>query len=42
MTQHIALYGKTGVGKTTLATNISEALVEAGFSAMLGGVQYRW
>lgn len=37
MTQHIALYGKAGVGKTTLATNISAALVEAGFTAMLVG-----
>lgn len=37
MTQHIALYGKVGVGKTTLVTNISAALVEAGFSVMLVG-----
>ncbi|HEY5522494.1 MAG TPA: P-loop NTPase [Desulfuromonadaceae bacterium] len=37
MTHHIALYGKGGVGKTTLATNVSAALVEAGFSVMLIG-----
>jgi len=37
MTHHIALYGKSGVGKTTLATNISAALVEAGFSVLLVG-----
>lgn len=37
MTHHIALYGKGGVGKTTLVTNISAALVEAGFSVMLVG-----
>ena len=37
MTQHIALYGKGGVGKTTLAANISAALVEAGFRVMLVG-----
>jgi nitrogenase iron protein NifH len=37
MTHHIALYGKVGVGKTTLATNISAALVEAGFSVVLVG-----
>jgi nitrogenase iron protein NifH len=37
MTHHIALYGKGGVGKTTLATNISASLVEAGFSVLLVG-----
>ena len=37
MTHHIALYGKGGVGKTTLVTNISAALVEAGFSLVLVG-----
>jgi nitrogenase iron protein NifH len=37
MTHHIALYGKGGVGKTTLVTNISAALVEAGFSVVLVG-----
>lgn len=37
MTQHIALYGSRGVGKTTLAANISAALVEAGFSVLLVG-----
>lgn len=31
MTQHIAFYGREGVGKTTLVSNISAALVEAGF-----------
>lgn len=37
MTQHIALYGKEGVGKTTLATNISAALMETGFTVVLVG-----
>lgn len=37
MTHHIAIYGKSGVGKTTLATNISASLVEAGFSVALVG-----
>jgi nitrogenase iron protein NifH len=37
MTKHLALYGKGGVGKTTLATNIGAALVEAGFSILLVG-----
>src|SRR6266568_5895935 len=37
MTHHIALYGKGGVGKTTLVTNISAALVEAGYGVMLVG-----
>jgi nitrogenase iron protein NifH len=37
MTHHIALYGKGGVGKTTLATNIGAALVEAGFNVVLVG-----
>lgn len=37
MAYHIALYGKAGVGKTTLATNISASLVEAGFSVLLVG-----
>jgi len=36
-TRHIALYGKGGVGKTTLAANIGAALVEAGFSILLMG-----
>lgn len=37
MTQHIALYGKGGVGKTTLVSNISAALAEAGFTVVLVG-----
>jgi nitrogenase iron protein NifH len=40
MTNHIALYGKGGVGKTTLVTNISAALVEAGFSVVLAGCDF--
>jgi nitrogenase iron protein NifH len=34
MTQHIVLYGKGGVGKTTIAANVSAAMAEAGFSVM--------
>lgn len=37
MTHHIALYGRGGVGKTTLAINISASLVEAGFTVLLVG-----
>lgn len=37
MAHHIAFYGKGGVGKTTLVTNISAALIEAGFGVMLVG-----
>jgi nitrogenase iron protein NifH len=37
MTHHIALYGNGGVGKTTLATNISASMVEAGFTVALVG-----
>jgi nitrogenase iron protein NifH len=37
MTHHIALYGKGGVGKTTLVTNISASMVEAGFTVALVG-----
>ena len=37
MTKHIVLHGKGGVGKTTLATNIAAALVEAGFKILLMG-----
>jgi nitrogenase iron protein NifH len=37
MTHHIAFYGRSGVGKTTLVTNISAALVEAGFTVLLVG-----
>jgi nitrogenase iron protein NifH len=37
MTEHIALYGKGGVGKSTLTANISAALAEAGFSVLQVG-----
>ncbi|QEM68837.1 AAA family ATPase [Geobacter sp. FeAm09] len=37
MTEHIALYGKGGVGKSTLASNLSAALAEAGFSVLQVG-----
>jgi nitrogenase iron protein NifH len=37
MTHHVALYGKGGVGNTTLATNISASLVEAGFTVAVIG-----
>lgn len=37
MTHHIALHGKGGVGTTTLATNISAAMVESGFTVTLVG-----
>lgn len=37
MAHRIAVYGKGGVGKTTLVTNISASLVEAGFSVVLIG-----
>ena len=37
MSHHIALYGKGGVGKTTLAANISASMVEAGFNVILVG-----
>jgi nitrogenase iron protein NifH len=34
MTEHIVLYGKGGVGTSTLISNISAALVEAGFRVL--------
>ena len=34
MTEQIAFYGKGGVGKSTLISNISAALVEAGFKVL--------
>ena len=37
MTHHIAFYGKGGVGKTTLVTNIAASLVEACFEVMVIG-----
>lgn len=37
MTEHIVLYGKGGVGKSTLTANTSAALAEAGFSVMQVG-----
>lgn len=37
MTEHIVLSGKGGVGTTTLASNVSAALVEAGFRVFLVG-----
>lgn len=37
MAHHIAFYGKGGVGKTTLVTNIAASLVEANFAVMLVG-----
>jgi len=37
MTEHIVLYGKGGVGTSTLTSNVSAALVEAGFRVLLIG-----
>jgi nitrogenase iron protein NifH len=37
MTEHIAIYGKGGVGKSTLTSNLSAALAEAGFSVLQVG-----
>jgi nitrogenase iron protein NifH len=37
MAEHIALYGKGGVGTSTLISNISAALVEAGFRVLQVG-----
>lgn len=41
MTDHIVLYGKGGVGKSTLISNISAALAEAGFGIMQVGCDPR-
>jgi nitrogenase iron protein NifH len=41
MTHHVAIYGKGGVGTTSLASNISAALAEAGFKVMLVGCDPR-
>lgn len=37
MTHHIVMYGKGGAGKSSLTSNISASLVEAGFSVMQVG-----
>jgi nitrogenase iron protein NifH len=37
MTEHIAIYGKGGAGKSTLTSNLSAALAEAGFSVLQVG-----
>jgi len=37
MAKHIALYGKGGTGKTTIAANLSAALAEAGWRVLLVG-----
>ena len=37
MTEHIAIFGKGGVGKSTLSANLSAALTEAGFSVLQMG-----
>lgn len=37
MTEHIAIHGKGGVGKSTLVANISAAMTEAGFRVLLVG-----
>jgi nitrogenase iron protein NifH len=37
MTEHIILYGKGGVGTSTLTSNLSAALVEAGFRVLQVG-----
>ncbi|GFE56755.1 nitrogenase iron protein [Geobacter sp. AOG1] len=41
MTDHIVLYGKGGVGKSTLISNICAALAEAGFGIMQVGCDPR-
>ncbi len=37
MTEHMAFYGKGGVGKSTIVSNISAALTEAGFKIVQVG-----
>jgi len=37
MTEHIALYGKGGAGKSTVTSNLGAALTEAGFSVLQVG-----
>lgn len=37
MAKHIAIYGKGGSGKTTIAANLSAALAESGFRVLLVG-----
>lgn len=37
MTEHIAIYGKGGAGKSTISANLGAALAEAGFSVLLVG-----
>lgn len=37
MAKHIAIYGKGGTGKTTIAANLSAALAESGFRVLLVG-----
>ncbi len=41
MTEHIVLYGKGGVGTSTVVSNISAALVEAGFRVLQIGCGLR-
>lgn len=41
MIHHMAFYGKSGVGKSALVSNVSAALVEAGFDVMQVGCDSR-